>query len=364
MSQETASQSYSNRSQRSMIVESGLRKEIRKIDATIERFRKKLPELEQSKAFLTKLVVVQDQHNMQPQLDSKLVEIANTQGVIKACEEERERTQEAVRKLDPGPAEVQARSIRQRRLAQLASDRLDRDRKAGGLLKELREVLRERAEITSQMAETATALELAMPKEDLDARFEKLSGSVPEDLLTASERRHGCFLGRQNGAKPYIVVDEYFLCAETLAHNGLYKFGDLIQLTEEEAGKLLRADRPAPKGERRNVWTYAPPSVMTVEAFQAAAKAAKGKGISVETVCFWKEVEYDAVWKNEYKAQNKMSPAATVEPIASFESIMKIEARAKVRMLTDRQHEVGDIVELTGKPFVWTLVENGSIGPP
>ena len=363
MSQQTGT-SYSARSQRSLIVESGLRKEIRKIDATIERFRNKGPELQASKSFLTKKVVVEDQHSMQPQLDNKLVEIANMQGVIKACEEERERTQEAIRKLDPGPVELQARLIRQRRLAQLASDRLDRDRKAGELLKELREVLRERAEITSRMAETATALELAMPKDDLDAVMGKLSDSLPQDLVTASERWHGWFLGKQNGAKPYVVVDEHLLVCETLAHDGHYKFGDLIQLTEEEAGKLVRVDRPAAKGERRNVWTYAPPSIMTVEAFEAAAKTAKGKGTSVETAVFWSEVAFDAMWKNQYKAENKMSPPATVEPIASFESTMKIEARAKVRMVTDRQYETGDIIELTGKPLAWRMVESGMIGPP
>jgi hypothetical protein len=360
MSQQSTT-GYSARSQRSIILESNLRKEIRKVGATIDRFRKKLPELEQSKASLTKMVVVQDQSNMQPQLDMTLLEIANVHGVIKACEEERSRTEEAVKKLDPSPVEVQARLIRQRNLAALAEGRQEQDEKVDRLLKELRQVLDDRAQLTAEMSSAAEALELAIPKDDLDTRLEKLSASLPADLLAASERWHCWFLGKPNGTRPYRICDEHLVVPETLAHNGLYHFGDTIQLTEGEAQLLSRADRPAPK--RRAMWTYAPPSVMTVEAFAAAVRTAKEKGVSVQDICFWREVELDAAARERFKVDMRAAPAAR-EPAAQFESTMKIKGRMRARLLRDRQYEVGDIIELTREPDAWNLVEAGLMGPP
>jgi hypothetical protein len=224
--------------------------------------------------------------------------------------------------------------------------------------------LRERVELTAKMGKATEALELTIPRDDLDTRLEKLSASLPEDLFGASERWHGWFLGNQHGTKPYIVIDEHLLRPETLAHNGLYHSGDTIQLTEEEAAELLRADRPAPKGQRRNVWTSAPPSVMAVGDFQTVAKVAKEERVSEQSICFWQEVQRDAAWKKQYETERRMSPGTGVEPIVRFESTMKIQGRAKIRLVTDRQHEVGDIVVLTGKPTAWNHVESGAIGPP
>ena len=125
MSQETASERYSNRSQRSLIIEAALHKEVRKTESFIDRFQKKLGPLAESKAFLTKRIIAHDEHTLQPQLDATVTEIANVHGVIRAYEEERERTLEAIRKLEnPDPVAAQARLAQQRRLAQLASDRL------------------------------------------------------------------------------------------------------------------------------------------------------------------------------------------------------------------------------------------------
>jgi len=100
-----------------------------------------------------------------------------------------------------------------------------------------------------------------------------------------------------------------------------------------------------------------------VEAFEAATKTAKEKGISPQDVCFWNEVEFDAIAKAQYTAERKMSPSA-VEPIARLESAMKIRGRAKTRFVLDRQYEVGEIVEVTGKPLAWSLVGSGAIGAP
>lgn len=367
--QPQTSTTYSRRSQRSMIQETILKKQLNKIAATIRRFEEKIPGLEESKAFLTNRVVVHDEHTMQPRLDEKLMEIANVHGVIKSCEEERERTEQAIRKLDPGSVEVQARLAQQGKLAELVEKRLDKDRKIDELLAELRQVLHERADSTAEMANPATALELTMPKTDLDTRLEKLAASLPEDVFTASEKSHLWFLGKQKATKAYIVVDEHLLRPETLAHNGIFHFGDIIQLIDEEARELLRRDRPATK--RRQVWTYAPPSVMSLQAFEAMTKEAQQKGIPVETINFWKNVQLDAAAENQYKVEGRMSPAA-VEPIADFESTMKIKGRVKRRILAElypgiasaRQYEPGEIIELMGKPFAWGLVESGAIGPP
>jgi hypothetical protein len=371
MSQETAvretseqpTAAFSGRSQRSIVVEAGLRKEIRKAESFIDRFQKKLGPLEESKAFLTNRIIAHEENTLQPQLDATVTEIANVHGVIRAYQEERERTIEAVQKLNnPDPLATQARLAQQQQLAQLVSDRLDKDRELDGLIREARKVLGQRSALTEEMKKPLAALELVTPQSDLETRLEKLAASLPDDLLSASERWHLAFLGKEKDARPYVVADEYLLRPETLTHNGLYKFGDTIYLSAEEAAKLLRADRPAT--DRRNVWTYSAPAIMTIEAFEAVTREAKEKGISAQDVCFWKsEVEFDAIAKARYMAEKKMSPPA-VEPIARLESTMKVRGRAKTRLVLDRQYEAGELVEVTGKPQAWSLVESGAIGPP
>ena len=371
MSQQTST-GYSIRSQRSMVLENNLRIEVQKIEASIEHTEKQIPKLEESKAYFTKAVAVHGQESMRWQLNEKLREISDAHGTIKACNEERARVQEAIRKLDPSPAEIQARLAQQRQLAQVANSRLEKDRKADELLKELRKLLRERVESTNELAKSATALELTMPEDGLDAsRFEKLLASLPEDLFRASERWHAWFLGKQKDANPYKVIDEHLMVRETLMHHGIYHFADQILLTEEEARELQRKDRPSPV--RRTPWGYVPPSIMPVQDFEAVARAATEKGISAQDVCFWNDAQNDAEAEKRYRAGGNIVPAGSApfrdQAIAqtdstSFVSTIKIRARVKARITRDREYEVGEIIELTGKPDAWRLVGAGMIGPP
>ena len=78
-------------------------------------------------------------------------------------------------------------------------------------------------------------------------------------------------MGEGEGLKAYVVSGESFEPEETLTRKAIYHFAEVIWLLEEESAEFLRNDRPQPNG--RGFETL-PPTLMTVEAFEAAAAEA------------------------------------------------------------------------------------------
>jgi hypothetical protein len=162
------------------------------------------------------------------------------------------------------------------------------------------------------------------------------------------------------------VVDEHLVVDETLVHHGVYRFGENIWLTEKEAYELMRKDRPAKT--RRNAWSCSPPSVMPVEDYQAAIRAAREKGISIQEFLFWKEVACEAEAEERYKLGKNVSPLQNVTASPSDNAILgttiKITARVKRSIQQDREYLPGETIELIGKQQAWRLIDTGAIGPP
>lgn len=103
---------------------------------------------------------------------------------------------------------------------------------------------------------------------------DSLLATLSEPILPASKAWAADLLGRDEGLKPYIVVDKQLALPETLARSAPLFFGQTVHLSDEEARELLREDRAKPESERRYPWEIIPPSIMTPEAFaQAEAEA-------------------------------------------------------------------------------------------
>lgn len=206
------------------------------------------------------------------------------------------------------------------------------------------------------MQEPIAALQLTVSDDGLDKkRFEKLLDSLPDELLSQSERWCGWFLGEQKDASPYVVRVDNLLVAETLFHNGLYHFSDTIFLTEEDARDLLCDDYYA--GTPQAPWHCQSPKVMTVEAYEAAAKTAREKSLSIQEVCFWMDVERNAKNKQWFKDNGTRRTmhrrAVAGDDNALFENILKIRVKYK-----------GEIMEMASEQDALEMVENGSAGPP
>ena len=139
------------------------------------------------------------------------------------------------------------------------------------------------------MLETAKAIDLS--HDGLDAeRFDNLLASLPAELYPASERWTARFLGQPQDAKAYIVRDGRLVLQESVASCGLYRRGDKIELDEDQGHDLMRQDRPAPTPEAP--WRCAPPSILTVQAYEAAVATAAARNFKLAD--FWAAEDCEA----------------------------------------------------------------------
>jgi hypothetical protein len=139
---------------------------------------------------------------------------------------------------NPTPLQAGERVERQNAIARLASERLGKDRQTDDLLKNLRQLLAERAALTAQMADALAAIDFTLVKDGLDAsRFDDLLAALPSGLADASEGWTARFLGEDPDAKPY-TAREQFLLRETLADNGICPVGGRVRLSDGDAHDL------------------------------------------------------------------------------------------------------------------------------
>jgi len=349
-----ASEAHMTRSRSSILKENELRKVIKKIDTAQAITERRVREGEERVARLTRTVILEGQEMMRPQLNEAMQDLANQRGLIKSCQTQHALTEAEIQNLTPSPSQCETRQHRQEQFRELVNKRLAKDRQADQLLKELREVLRERGQLTAEMAEPLAALQLTILDDGLDTRrFEKLLDSLPDELLSQSERWCGWFLGEQKDAKPYVVRVGNLLVGETLSDNGLYHFGDLIYLNEEQARDLLCDDYYAATHEAP--WRCQKPRVMTAEAYEAAAKTAREKGFSIQEACFWMDVDRDAKNKKWFKDNGRRKTlnkrAVSAEDSTLAEDTLKVRVRYK-----------DEIVE-TSERDAWAGLDAGSVDP-
>jgi hypothetical protein len=351
---------YSLRSQRSLLEEDRARGEIRAIDDLIGSTERKVLELEKDKA--RTLGRISAGAVNQGYLSSVLEDLEDNRRKLTAYREQRALVENKIAQLAPNPRALGARAKEQHRLAQLVAERSEKDKQVNDALASLRQALQDRMGLTATMKESAAALDLPSDGDSLDAgRFDELFASLPEDLLARSQCWAAWFLGKEEHVKPYIVRDRLLAIPETLASHGVHHFGDRIILPEERARELMREDRPAPI--QPAPWRCAPPSIMTVEAYEAAVSSAGKKGITVQEVLLWVDFERDAKIRERFPGSGSNIGAVSKEDLGE---VVTIKVRAKSRISSDGgTYTDGDIFELhTRKWAACALYESGAIGRP
>jgi hypothetical protein len=240
---------------------------------------RKVSELEGVVERLTGRVATFGDFKFQAGLDLAIAQLATVRARIEPYKAEAARLEAEIQALQPSQVEIEDRHERQREFASLAGERLEYDREAERLVKELRSILRTRSELTTAMATSAKLFDLA--DDALDAsRVEKLLDSLPESIMPQSERWYGLFFGNSKTEISYVVIADSLVLPETFSSNGLLSFGDRVQLTEEGAREFLRKDRREP-GARFSS-DLLPPDIMIEDEFGLAVEAAKAKGHSVD----------------------------------------------------------------------------------
>jgi hypothetical protein len=249
--------------------------------AAVASTERKVSELEGVVERLTGRVATFGDIKFQEGLDLAIAQLATVRARIEPYKAEAARLEAEIQALQPSQVEIEDRHERQREFASLTSERLEYDREAERLVKELRSILRTRSELTTAMATSAKLFDLAVLDDALDAsRVEKLLDSLPESIVPQSERWYGLFFGNSQTEVTYVVIADSLVLPETFSSNGLLSFGDRVQLTEEGAREFLRKDRREP-GARFSS-DLLPPDITSEEEFGLAVEAAKAKGHDVD----------------------------------------------------------------------------------
>jgi hypothetical protein len=320
---------YSARSQRVELKKKDLHISLKKIDTFIASAEQKISELQPEVERLTRRVVFEESQESHPALDEMISRVATKRSFIECCKREHISIEAQIAALIPTEAEKEARLAEQKRFIRLANVRIERTRAISEILRELQKRLRERRELTAGLRKSAALLDLATFNDALDAeRFDALSSFLPENLMAESEQAHARLLGKQSeGVESYIVCEDFLTLRETLAHSGVYHRGETVLLSAAEAGELLRQDRPDPQNP--GPWNFLPPSVMTLEDYDAAVTAAKEKGCDWETIIILQKREHEEQAREEAREQ-----AEAKKP--SFEAVKAQEVPSLIGLGAER----------------------------
>ena len=270
---------WSQRSQRNWLQQRKLEQGRERCEDRIRYSERKITELEKSKGSRVQRQIERGAGSGSP-LGPMLTELAEKNAELAVYQERRALIQSQIEALaNPSPQQAAERAERQNYLANLAGERLKKDELAEGALKGLRRLLEERAELTAKLLKAAEAAELTIGEDRLDARrFEELLASLPEALAAASGRWHSWFVGEQGKVKSYVLVVDEATLPESLARAGSYRFGDKMELTDEEAGELLRDICPIGRAGHGVAWSYEGPRIMPLERFEALLREATDQG--------------------------------------------------------------------------------------
>jgi len=349
---------YSAHSQRCLLQRDKLCATLADLNHQAEAIEKQIAAAAEEKERLGKAVLAGGGPYVQEQFKRECERVAERREALAICQMLRLKTQAEIDGLAPSLEEQKTRAEREEELARLASARLEKDRRAHNLLKDLRSLIAERVELTVRMAECATAINLTIGEDGLDAaRFKELLAALPVGLADSSERLYARFLGKQKGLKRHIVRDDRLVLPETLASHGVNYFGEAVELTEEQGREFLREDGSTP------------PSIMGSGDLEVVIEEADRRGISTQEVCFWADVQHEVAARKREESQPRTVGGSRQNVAAhkgnGFVNDLRIRATVKSPLLRNgKLYQKGDSIDVVGKREAWDLVHSGLIRPP
>lgn len=352
---------WSARSQRSIMRQNEIQQQLAQCEGHIRYIKRGIADLEAQKAGqLRHAMISEGGGRVGPtEIGRTVNELKNRKFSLEAFQEHKKDLESKIAKLNQSdPAADEARAAQQDRLAELAGERLEKDRFIQAVITDLRQQLRERARLSATMVEVASSIDIDF---DPDAeRFDQLLDSLQADVLAESEAWAAWFLGEDGAAKPYIVTDSLLIGPEALAHNGVYRFGETIMLADADAAELLRTDRPA--GMPSNPWRCQPPSITTIEAHQEAIARAKEEGLSVEQFYAVEEIARDRAAEKAFRVDSKLSVGP--RPSRRFRTLRTTEhthvrVRAKTPITAGREYAPGEVLEVSAES-ARALIQSGA----
>lgn len=264
---------WPERSQASILRQDDIEVERREFQGAIKSLKEKVVTLEATRKNYGKKA------RLLGMLQTTVADLRTAREILEVKEELLRETEEQILSFAPTPEAAAQREEKQKALAVLAEERAGMDRQVSEAFGQLSNLLKKRRAFTEQMADHAKNLEMDI---DLDqARFDTLLNSLPATLLAQSESWVDWFLGRKAG-RVRAVCRGRLVRVESLAHNGIYNLGEVVELSQAKFDELHRKDRPAGKQYAR--WECKPPNVFSLEEYKSARAEAEKKNVPLEEV--------------------------------------------------------------------------------
>ena len=221
---------FSERSQRSFDLQIDLELQVSHLDSQISRYEKTIEDLKLYKAnALQKITKPTPSSFDQSALGECVDKLRKDSQALEVLKQHRAALQKQISELAPKPKQIESRSDIQRKIVQIADERFAQDRLAQEALNALRGILQRRTELTAALAEAASSIDFTFERNGLDQqRFDALAESLPQEVAMSSEAWCEWVNGSRANTNPFIVRDECLIIPETLAHSGVYRFGDTI----------------------------------------------------------------------------------------------------------------------------------------
>ncbi len=181
-------------------------------------------------------------------LQANVKEVAEAKQMIASFKEHAVKLQKQIDSLIPDAAKAAERAGKQKVVAEGFLAREGMDRKLDSALEVVRQILRERAALTSILRDGTESLGFGRNIDLDDERFETLLEALPQKMAAESLKFVKWFLGLEGGRRPYRVHGGTFVLRETLHCHNAFASGDFPELTEEEMAaieQMRRASGPS-----------------------------------------------------------------------------------------------------------------------
>ena len=235
---------WTERSQAVVLREAALREDLEKFASRVDSLERQISKKEEQINRQVETFAVFETGRSQS-LHEEIAKREHAKQELQLCIQRRDALQREIDGLTLSPEQAAERRRGQDLFAELAAERVRIDQAISGKLAELRGLLLARSALTEKLSDAAGVIDLALysTADFLDTdRFQSLWSLIPSgDFASVSALWLSRILGQEvpGVRKTYRVRRRILALRESLASHGVYREGDEISLSEQEAKEVL-----------------------------------------------------------------------------------------------------------------------------
>ncbi len=236
---EPAKPQWSLRSQANICQEWRLESELTKCQGNLRNWQEKLRKAAEGVKRQTAQVNAGNGYSHSI-LRSYVADCEEAKRMVASFEEHAADLQKQIEALKPDAAKAKERAQQQEAMAHLVGELLKSDADLSFQLELVRENLRRRRELTSDMRKLADLLEFPYHTDLQQDRFAALLAALPQGIVAATQKWVSAFLGSENDRTPFDIRTDRVTLPENLRSANAFRYGDRPSLTKEEREQIER----------------------------------------------------------------------------------------------------------------------------